>query len=80
MEQPGLMSLVRPKIRALLASYVRDPEITERIDEYVVSPALGKRVGAWPPSDWPSGRNQDSVTVPRSRTRCRGALGRYGPP
>jgi fructokinase len=45
MEQPHLLPLVRAKVQTLLNGYVQSPQITERIDEYIVRPALGSRAG-----------------------------------
>ena len=45
MSAPQLLPLVRQRLVALLNNYVRAPEITERIDDYVVGPALGGRAG-----------------------------------
>lgn len=45
MEQPRLLPLVRQKVQELLNDYVQAPEILERIDEYIVPPALGARAG-----------------------------------
>jgi fructokinase len=45
MEQPQLLPLVRSKVQKLLNGYVRAPEILDRITEYIVAPALGKRAG-----------------------------------
>lgn len=45
MKQPGLFELIRTRMRELLAGYVAAPELTDRIDDYVVSPALGDHAG-----------------------------------
>jgi fructokinase len=45
MEQPQLFPLVRAKVQTLLNGYVRSPQITDQIDEYIVAPALGGRAG-----------------------------------
>lgn len=45
MEQPYLLPLVRQKTLALLNGYVRSPAILDQIDEYIVSPGLGKQAG-----------------------------------
>lgn len=45
MEQPQLLPLVRRKVQELLNDYVQVPQVTERIDEYIVRPALGSRAG-----------------------------------
>jgi fructokinase len=44
-QPPNLYALVRTRLRELLAGYVAVPELGERIDEYVVKPALGDRAG-----------------------------------
>jgi len=45
MEQPHLLPLVRTQVQELLNGYLQAPEILERIDEYVVAPALGNQAG-----------------------------------
>ena len=45
MEQLQLFGLIRREVPKLLNGYVRAPEILERIDEYIVPPALGPRAG-----------------------------------
>jgi fructokinase len=45
MAQAGLFPLIRAEVATLLAGYVRAPEIAERIDDYIVPPALGARAG-----------------------------------
>jgi len=45
MEQPSLLPLIRQKVRRLLNGYVRAPEVLERIEEYIVPPALGRQAG-----------------------------------
>ena len=45
MEQPWLISLVRRNVQQALSGYVQAVEVLERIDEYIVRPALGRRVG-----------------------------------
>jgi fructokinase len=45
MSQPHMFPLVRRRVQELLAGYVAAMEITERIDEYIVPPALGGRAG-----------------------------------
>jgi fructokinase len=45
MEQPRLLPLVRREVVAMLNGYLRAPEILERIDDYIVAPALGGRAG-----------------------------------
>jgi fructokinase len=45
MEQPQLFPLIRTKVQDLLNGYLQVPDILERIDAYIVSPALGGRAG-----------------------------------
>lgn len=45
MEQPQLFTLVRRRVRELLAGYLRSPAILEQIDRYIVPPSLGGRAG-----------------------------------
>jgi fructokinase len=45
MNEPGLLELVRARMRELAAGYFDMPELDEGIDEYVVSPMLGDRAG-----------------------------------
>jgi fructokinase len=45
MKQPGLLALVRARMREVLAGYIAAPELTDEIDDYVVAPALGDRAG-----------------------------------
>ena len=45
MEQSQLFPMMRHKVQTLLNGYVQSPEILERIDEYIVPPALGNRAG-----------------------------------
>ena len=45
MEQPQLLPLVRQRVQELLNGYVQHPMILERIEEYIVAPALGDRAG-----------------------------------
>jgi fructokinase len=44
-KQPSLLPMVRDHVRELAASYFAAPELDERLDEYVVPPALGDRSG-----------------------------------
>lgn len=44
-EQGFLFPLIRRNVQALLNGYVQSPAITEKIDEYIVPPALGNRAG-----------------------------------
>jgi fructokinase len=46
MSKTLLFPLIRRNLRELLNNYVRTPEILERMDSYVVPPALGARAGA----------------------------------
>jgi len=43
--QPHLFPLIRAEVRELLNDYLKVPQITERIDEYIVPPGLGDRAG-----------------------------------
>jgi fructokinase len=45
MQQPHLFPLLRRKVQDVLAGYVQAPEIIERIEDYIVPPALGSRAG-----------------------------------
>ncbi len=45
MSQPHLFPLVRAETLRLLNGYVRSPQILEKIDEYIVPPALGAQAG-----------------------------------
>jgi fructokinase len=45
MKRPGLLALVRARMREVLAGYIAAPELTDEIDDYVVAPALGDRAG-----------------------------------
>ncbi len=45
MHQAQLFPSIRREVKALLAGYVRAPEILERIEEYIVPPALGDCAG-----------------------------------
>jgi fructokinase len=45
MQQPSLLPLVRRRLCELNAGYLETPLLGERIDEYVVAPALGDRAG-----------------------------------
>ncbi|MBI3836425.1 MAG: ROK family protein [Planctomycetia bacterium] len=45
MSQTQLIGLVRDKVQQLLNEYVQSPAILSRVDEYIVSPALGDRSG-----------------------------------
>jgi fructokinase len=45
LRQSTLLPLVRTKVLSLLNGYVPSAAIGERIDEYVIAPALGARAG-----------------------------------
>ncbi len=45
MAQERLFPLIREKVQRLLGGYVQSPAILERIDSYIVPPALGNRAG-----------------------------------
>jgi fructokinase len=45
MKQPHLLPLVRRRVTELLNGYLQVPQITERIDQYIVPPMLGDRAG-----------------------------------
>jgi fructokinase len=45
LEHPGLLHQVRMKVLKLLNGYVRSPQITARIESYLVPPSLGSRSG-----------------------------------
>ncbi len=45
MERPSLLPRIRAGVRELLGGYVRAPEVSDAIDEYIVTPALGARSG-----------------------------------
>lgn len=45
MDVPGLLPKVREKTVNYLNNYVQHPAITERIDQYIVPPALGNKAG-----------------------------------
>jgi fructokinase len=45
MKRPGLLAVVRARMREVLAGYIAAPELTDEIDDYVVAPALGDRAG-----------------------------------
>lgn len=44
-KQPQLLDLVRTQVKVLLNGYTNVPLITERIDQYIVSPGLGDLAG-----------------------------------
>jgi fructokinase len=43
--EPRLLPLVRGAVGELLGRYLRAPKLNERLDEYIVEPALGVRAG-----------------------------------
>jgi fructokinase len=43
MEQPQLFSLVRQEVQSLLNEYIQVPEILDKMDTYIVPPALGEK-------------------------------------
>lgn len=45
MKQTHLFPMLRTEVQAMLNGYVQMAEITERIEEYIVSPGLGDRAG-----------------------------------
>lgn len=45
MKRPGLMPLIRSRVRELAAGYFDSPKLGAAIDDYIVAPALGDRAG-----------------------------------
>jgi fructokinase len=45
MQQKHLFPLIHEEVKRLLNGYIRLPMILERIDEYIVPPALGDQSG-----------------------------------
>src|SRR5439155_15173205 len=45
MHEPSLLPLVRRRVTELGAGYLDAPEIVDRVDDYIVAPALGDRAG-----------------------------------
>jgi fructokinase len=45
LDRPGLLPLVRERLRELVAGYLPTPWLSKRIDEYLVPPELGDRAG-----------------------------------
>ena len=45
MKRPSLLPRIRDGVRDLLGGYVRAPEASDAIDDYIVAPALGERSG-----------------------------------
>jgi len=56
MHQKHLFPMIRAEVKKLLNEYIPSPMIMERIDEYIVPPALGDRAGVLGPSLWPGKR------------------------
>lgn len=46
MHQSHLFPMIRSRVKELLNDYIRVPQITQKIDEYIVSPGLGDNSGA----------------------------------
>ena len=44
-QHPGLHAAVRKKVQEILDGYIHTPFVLEKIDEYIVPPALGSRSG-----------------------------------
>jgi fructokinase len=44
-QHPGLHQMVRCKVRQLMNGYLQSPMLADRIDEYILPPALGNRSG-----------------------------------
>nr|WP_269851645.1 ROK family protein [Methanosarcina horonobensis] len=45
MEKSVMLPLIREEVKKLLKDFLRKPEITENIDNYIVTPKLGKYAG-----------------------------------
>lgn len=45
MERSVMLSLIRDEVQKLLNNYINKPEITKNIDDYIVTPKLGKYAG-----------------------------------
>ena len=45
MQAPQLLPLIRAEVQTLLNGYIQSPEILERIEQYIVPPALGGQAG-----------------------------------
>ncbi len=45
MDRPLMLPMIRTRLRDLLAGYLDTPMLGERIDDYLVAPALGDRAG-----------------------------------
>ncbi len=45
MQQSHLFTLIREEFTQLLNGYVRNPELTERLDHFIQPPQLGGRAG-----------------------------------
>ena len=72
MEQPQLFPLVRTGVLDLLNDYVQAPEILERIDAYIVPPALGSRAGVLgaPTMRIFAGNLQDGQSLADAQKNC----------
>ena len=44
-QQPGLLETIQCKVQREINGYLQSPWLSDRIDEYIVSPALGNRSG-----------------------------------
>jgi fructokinase len=45
MKQTQLLPMIRNNVQELLNGYVGFPQLSDRIDEYIVSPGLGDQAG-----------------------------------
>lgn len=45
MQRPGLLGMVRERLRSLNGGYLNVPALSERVDSYLVAPELGDRAG-----------------------------------
>jgi fructokinase len=45
MKQEQMLPLIHKRVKKLLNSYIRVPEITDNIDKYIVLPELGDNAG-----------------------------------
>jgi fructokinase len=46
-QHPGLHEMIRTKVQRQLNGYLRSPMLLEKIDDYIVKPALGSRSGVF---------------------------------